>query len=119
MNNQYQVTGLERHKFAPELNTIVLVAESPETPVKRIKVGFFGMNYNPTFQQAINYAYSEGMLNDEDIEVYNLRVESTSITHNEAYWQGKTHYIHPITGTMEPVGYKVMKNYSEFHQNIR
>ncbi len=42
---------LERHKYSPEQNKLYL------KDGKFIKVGFFNLNYNPTFKDALDYAY--------------------------------------------------------------
>lgn len=100
--------SLERHRYAPELNTLILGA-------KRIKIGFFAMNYNPTLQQAINYAYSKGLISELELDVYKLEVQTVANTHNLAFWEGKKTYIHPISGKEERVSHKVMKNFDSFH----
>jgi hypothetical protein len=41
---------LERHMYAPELNTLHI------SPTESIKVGFFDIIYSPTLEQAIAYA---------------------------------------------------------------
>jgi len=46
----------ERHTYSPELNTLVM----PDG--RRIKVGFFDMKYNPTIDEALDYAKRKGLL---------------------------------------------------------
>jgi len=48
--NKQKYPYLERHKYSPEQNTLHM------SPYKKVRVGFFDMIYEPTLEQAIEYA---------------------------------------------------------------
>jgi len=47
---------LERHRYSPEQNTLHLSDRFS------VVVGFFELNYNPTFQDALLYAVKSGLI---------------------------------------------------------